>query len=109
MGLRHAVECRAGIDDEGVEGFVAAGVLAKLRRLRHRFGVGVARNTGRGGSLQFLQRDKVLRGERLYLRAAKLGDVAETAEITAKVTGQRADIGALAAFDLEMGMVGAPP
>ncbi len=56
--------------------------------------------------LKFGDRDEILRRERIDLGAPELGDVAEAAEVAAQVAGERAHIGALAAFDLEDGAVG---
>ena len=58
------------------------------------------------GGFQFGDGDEVLLRERLDLDPAQFGNVAETAEVAAHVAGQRAHIGALAAFDLENGAVG---
>src|SRR5690606_41394146 len=57
------------------------------------------------GLLQRLQRNELRRLERIDLRTAEIGNVAEAAEVATHVTRERTHIGALAALDLQHGLV----
>ena len=54
---------------------------------------------------EFGQGDEIILIERVYCRAAQFADMAEAAQFTAQVPGQRTHIGALAAFHFKDGYI----
>ena len=89
---------------------------AQLRQGRQRFGR-IAEEDIQGGQPfiaifngferhEFREWNHRLLGKRGDEGSAKRGDVSKAAEIAAEITGERADIGALAAFHFEMRLIG---
>src|SRR5215831_8172285 len=58
--------------------------------------------------LQFLQRDALVEGEGATARADKAGKVRAGAESPPQIEGQRADVGSLAALDIQRQVWGIP-